>query len=180
MRYLRYFEVDADYHAFKDSDRFKGPNVSIIEETSLCYFSPYIAPPANEIYGVIEITENNVNMPINLLYEDDGNGVKIPFNSNKIKAMRINNQKVTPTSTYTFDTPVAGEGRFIHTYMHDGNPLPSFEGEPKWVEIDGTDIDAFTASVWESLNADNKVSLFVRFIDIETGKYETRIINKNV
>ena len=105
MRYLRYFEVDADYHAFKDSDRFKSPNISIIEETSLCYFSPYIAPPANEIYGVIEITEDNVNMPINLLYEDDGNSVKIPFNSNKIKAMRINNQKVTPTSTYTFDTP---------------------------------------------------------------------------
>ena len=64
--------------------------------------------------------------------------------------------------------------------MHDGNPLPSFEGEPKWVEIDGTDIDAFTNEVWTSLNEDNKVSLFVRFIDIETGKYETRIINKNV
>ena len=82
--------------------------------------------------------------------------------------------------TYTYDNPVAGEGRFIHTYMNDGNPLPSFEGEPKWVEIDGTDIDAFTNEIWESLNADNKVSLFVRFIDIETGKYETRIVNKNV
>ena len=81
--------------------------------------------------------------------------------------------------TYTYDNPVAGEGRFIHTYMHDGNPLPSFEGEPKWVEIDGADIDAFTNEVWNSLNADNKVSLFVRFIDIETGKYETRIMNKN-
>ena len=75
--------------------------------------------------------------------------------------------------------PDAGEGHFIHTYMGDGNPLPSFEGEPTWVEIDG-DIDSFTNMVWENLNEDNKVSLFVRFIDIETGKYESRIINKNV
>ena len=69
-------------------------------------------------------------------------------------------------------------GHFIHTYMHDGSPLPSFEGEPKPVEIDGT-IDEFTDKVWNSLNEDNKVSLFVRFIDIETGKWETRIVNKN-
>ena len=81
--------------------------------------------------------------------------------------------------TYTYDNPKAGEGRFIHTYMHDGNPLPSFQGEPKVVEIAG-DIDSFTNMVWESLNPDNKVSLFVRFIDIATGVYETRIVNKNV
>lgn len=81
--------------------------------------------------------------------------------------------------TYTYDNPKAGEGRFIHTYMHDGNPLPSFSGEPKLVAIDA-DIDAFTDLVWNSLNEDNKVSLFVRYIDIETGKYETRIVNKNV
>ena len=81
--------------------------------------------------------------------------------------------------TYTYDNPKAGEGRFIHTYMHDGNPLPSFCGEPKKVEIKG-DIDSFTEMVWNSLNPDNKVSLFVRYIDIATGKYETRIVNKNV
>ena len=80
--------------------------------------------------------------------------------------------------TYAYENPIDGEGRFIHTYMHDGNPLPSFEGEPKVVGISG-DIDAFTKGVWESLNEENKVSLFVRFIDIETGKYETRIVNKN-
>ena len=80
--------------------------------------------------------------------------------------------------TFAYGNPAAGEGRFIHTYMHDGDPLPSFEGEPKPVEISG-DIDAFTKEVWESLNEENKVSLFVRFIDIETGKYETRIVNKN-
>ena len=81
--------------------------------------------------------------------------------------------------TFAYEKPFAGEGRFVHTYMGDGNPLPSFEGEPEWVDIKGN-IDEFTKLVWENLNEDNKVSLFVRFIDIETGKYETRICNKNV
>ena len=81
--------------------------------------------------------------------------------------------------TFAYRDAVAGEGRFIHTYQGDGNPLPSFEGEPKRVEIPD-DIDAFTSLVWDNLNEDNKVSLFVRYIDIETGKYETRIVNKNV
>lgn len=80
--------------------------------------------------------------------------------------------------TYAYSNPVAGEGHFIHTYMGDGSPLPSFEGEPKWVIID-KDIDEFTDMLWNNLNEDNKVSLFVRYIDIATGKYETRIINKN-
>ncbi len=76
------------------------------------------------------------------------------------------------------DNPAAGEGHFIHTYMHDGNPLPSFQGEPKKVAIQG-DIDSFADLLWKSLNEENKVSLFVRFIDIATGRYETRILNKN-
>ena len=81
-------------------------------------------------------------------------------------------------NTFAYQNPAAGEGRFIHTYMHDGNPLPGFEGEPKRVEISG-DIDGFTDMIWNSLNADNKVSLFVRYINIEDGSYETRIVNKN-
>lgn len=80
--------------------------------------------------------------------------------------------------TFAYENAKAGEGHFIHTYMHDGNPLPSFEGEPKLIEIPD-DIDAFTDTLWESLNEENKVSLFVRYIDIETGKYETKIVNKN-
>ena len=80
--------------------------------------------------------------------------------------------------TFSYDSPAAGEGRFIHTYMHDGNPLPSFQGEPKKVAIQG-DIHSFAGMLWESLNEENKVSLFVRFIDIATGRYETRILNKN-
>ena len=80
--------------------------------------------------------------------------------------------------TFAYSNPINGEGRFIHTYARNENPLPSFEGEPKRVDISG-DIDEFTNMIWTSLNEENKVSLFVRYIDIETGNYETRIINKN-
>ncbi len=80
--------------------------------------------------------------------------------------------------TFAYENPAAGEGRFIHTYMCDGDPLTSFEGEPKLIGI-MDDMDSFTELLWNSLNEDNKVSLFVRYIDIETGKYETRIVNKN-
>ena len=80
--------------------------------------------------------------------------------------------------TFSYENPVAGEGHFIHTYLCDGNPLPSFEGEPKLVAIQDN-IEIFTELLWNSLNADNKVSLFVRYINIETGEYETKIVNKN-
>ncbi len=80
--------------------------------------------------------------------------------------------------TFAYENPAAGEGHFIHTYMHDGNPLPSFEGEPKLVEIPD-DMDSFADMLWESLDEENKVSLFVRYIDIETGACRSRIINKN-
>ncbi len=78
---------------------------------------------------------------------------------------------------FEYPQPVAGEGHFIHTYRCDGNPLPSFEGEPEQVSIEG-DIDSFTNGIWDSLNAENRVSLFVRFIDVESGAYETRIVNR--
>lgn len=79
---------------------------------------------------------------------------------------------------YEYAEPVDGEGRLIHTYQCDGNPIPSFEGEPVRVKLEG-DIDTFTKTVWNALNADNKVSLFTRYIDLKTGEYQTRIINKN-
>ncbi len=81
--------------------------------------------------------------------------------------------------TFSYNEPLCGVGHFIHTYMGDGSPLPSFEGEPKKIAT-YDDIDEFTNVLWESLNEDNKVSLFVRYIDIENGTYETKIINKNV
>ncbi len=81
---------------------------------------------------------------------------------------------------YFFEYPAhPGMGHFIHTYEHDGDPIPSFEGEPTPVGIDGSDIDAFTSTVWDNLNEDNKVSLFTRFINLENGEEETRIVNKN-
>lgn len=112
------------------------------------------------ISGVMHIENGTYNYAMSILKSDNGN----PEACNRY--------------TFAYENPVAGEGHFIHTYMHDGNPLPSFEGEPKLVEIDG-DIDQFTDMVWNNLNQDNKVSLFVRFIDIETGEYETKIVNKN-
>lgn len=113
------------------------------------------------ISGIMHIEGGNYNYAMSILKSNNGN----PDACNRY--------------TFAYNNPVAGEGHFIHTYMHDGNPLPSFEGEPKWVKIEG-DIDTFADMIWNSLNADNKVSLFVRYIDIETGKYESRIYNKNV
>lgn len=80
--------------------------------------------------------------------------------------------------TFAYENPKAAEGRLIHTYQGDGNPLPSFEGEPKRVVIEG-DLDTFAGRIWNSLNEENKVSLFVRYIDIADGTCKSRIINKN-
>lgn len=81
--------------------------------------------------------------------------------------------------TFMYSTPLQGLGRYIHTYMGDGTPLPSFEGEPTLVEIGNDDIDTFAEKVWNALDENNKVSLFVRYIDIATDTAESRIINKN-
>ncbi|MBR5474315.1 MAG: IMP cyclohydrolase [Lachnospiraceae bacterium] len=112
------------------------------------------------ISGVMHIEGGKFNYAMSILKSNQGD----PSSCNRF--------------TFAYENPKAGEGRFIHTYMHDGNPLPSFEGEPKLVEIN-EDIDAFVETLWSSLNEENKVSLFVRYIDIATGEYETRIINKN-
>ena len=112
------------------------------------------------ISGIMHMENGGYNYAMSILKSNNGN----PDACNRY--------------TFAYENPVAGEGHFIHTYMHDGNPLPSFEGEPKLVAIPN-DIDEFTASIWSSLNEENKVSLFVRFIDIETGSYKTKIVNKN-
>lgn len=112
------------------------------------------------ISGIMHIENGGFNYAMSILKSNHGD----PASCNRY--------------TFAYENPKAGEGHFIHTYMHDGNPLPSFEGEPKLVET-MDDIDEFTAMVWENLNEDNKVSLFVRYITIATGEYETRIVNKN-
>ena len=80
--------------------------------------------------------------------------------------------------TFSYETPASGEGHFIHTYMGDGSPLPSFDGEPELIEIPD-DMGAFADLLWSSLNEENKVSLFVRYIDLENGAVNSKIINKN-
>lgn len=112
------------------------------------------------ISGIMHIEGGNYNYAMSILKSNNGD------------------PSTCIRNTFAYENPRAGEGRFLHTYMHDGNPLPSFCGEPREVMID-RDIDAFTKMIWDSLNEENKVSLFVRYIDIETGKYETRIVNKN-
>ncbi len=81
--------------------------------------------------------------------------------------------------TYAYSNPLCGKAKFIHTYNGDGDPLPSYEGEPKTLILPDMSIDELTAHIWENLNEDNKVSLFVRYIDIKSGESETRIVNKN-
>lgn len=112
------------------------------------------------ISGIMHIKDGNYNYAMSILKSNNGN----PDACNRY--------------TFAYENPVAGEGHFIHTYQCDGNPLPSFEGEPKLVAIED-DMDAFADKIWNSLNADNKVSLFVRYIDIATGNYISKIINKN-
>lgn len=112
------------------------------------------------ISGIMHFQDGGFHFAMSILKSNNGN----PQSCNRF--------------TFAYENPVAGEGRFIHTYMGDGNPLPSFEGEPELVAIPD-DLDGFTDLLWNSLNEENKVSLFVRYIDIETGKYESRIVNKN-
>ena len=81
--------------------------------------------------------------------------------------------------TYAYSNPKCGVAKFIHTYNDEGDLLPSFEGEPKTLELPNVDIDTLTDLIWTNLNEENKVSLFVRYIDIASGKTETRIVNKN-
>ena len=97
----------------------------------------------------------------------------------KQSILKSGDENGTVCNRYTFSyTPVAGLGHFIHTYNHNGNPIPTFTGEPERVKIGG-DIDAFTAEIWENLDKENKISLYVRYIDIESGAAESRMINKN-
>ena len=113
------------------------------------------------ISGIVKVHKGEMNYAISILKSADGNPES---------CLRY---------TFTYSNPLNGEGRFIHTYKNDGNPLPSFEGEPKRINIGNDDIDTFTEKVWNALNDDNKVSLFVRYIDIATGKTDSRIVNKN-
>lgn len=112
------------------------------------------------ISGIVELADGDFSYKLSILKSNEGR---------EQSALRF---------FYEYAQPIAGEGHFIHTYKCDGNPIPSFKGEPTLINING-DIDEFTNNVWNALNEDNKVSLYTRFIDISTGEYEDRIVNKN-
>ena len=80
---------------------------------------------------------------------------------------------------FSYDHPKAGEGRFIHTYQENLDPLPSFEGEPRKVAVTAPDAKTLADELWASLNEDNKVSLFVQYVDLASGERDTGIINKH-
>ncbi len=97
----------------------------------------------------------------------------------KMSILKSGDEVGSVCNRYTYNyNPIAGLGHFIHTYVTDGNPIPTFQGEPERVEIPDN-IDEFTKDIWESLNEKNKISLCVRYVDVESGKVDNRIINKN-
>ncbi len=114
------------------------------------------------ISGIMEIEDGKYKFSMSILKSDNGNGESC----NRF--------------TFDYSNPQKAKGRFIHTYTGDGSPLPSYEGEPTLVDVSSDDIDEWTSAIWNSLNGDNKISLWTRFIDIETGKSESRLINKNI
>lgn len=123
-------------------------------------FEPDAPNYTPRISGVLHFDNGSFNYAMSILKSNNGN------------------PKACNRYTFAYENPVAGEAHFIHTYMGDGNPLPSFEGEPTLVDVPDN-MEDFTDLVWNNLNNDNKVSLFVRYINIEDGSYETKIINKN-
>lgn len=123
-------------------------------------FEPDAPNYTPRISGVLHFDNGSFNYAISILKSNNGN------------------PKACNRYTFAYENPVAGEAHFIHTYMGDGNPLPSFEGEPTLVDVPDN-MEDFADLVWNNLNNDNKVSLFVRYINIEDGSYETKIINKN-
>ena len=123
-------------------------------------FEPDAPNYTPRISGIMHVGHGSYNYAMSILKSSNGN------------------PKSCSRYTFAYENPLDGEGHFIHTYMGDGNPLPSFEGEPKLVGIDGN-IDEFADKIWNSLNEGNKASLFVRYIDIKSGNYESRIYNKN-
>ena len=120
--------------------------------------SPNYTP---RISGIIRREEDGMNFAMSILKSAEGD----PASCERF--------------TYAYSAPKAGVAKFIHTYMGEGDPLPSFEGEPKTLLLPDMEIDALASHIWENLNEDNKVSLFVRYIDLASGECETRIINKN-
>ena len=145
-------QTDTIYEGLAEGKSFK----TSLETRSFEPDSPNFTP---RISGILTFSKKDFSYEMSILKSADAEG--------------------TACNRYTFSyTALPGLGHFIHTYVGDGSPLPTFQGEPERVKI-GNDIDAFTNSLWDALNHDNRISLFVRYTDLATGKEEKRLINRN-
>lgn len=146
-------QTDTIYDFIKDGDTFENALRTREFEPDEPNFTPRIS-------GIVQVNQNKFLYKLSILKSARGN------------------DECCQRFFFEYENPITGEGHFIHTYKCDGNPIPSFEGEPTLVKIEGN-IDEFTDNIWNSLNEDNKVSLFTRFINLENGEVQTRIVNKN-
>ena len=145
-------QTDTIYDFIKDGKSFEDALDTREFEPDGPNFTPRIS-------GIMNFNQGDFTYKMSILKSADANG--------------------SACNRYTFEyEPIKGLGHFIHTYVTDGNPIPTFQGEPERVSIPN-DIDAFTNTLWTSLNENNKISLYVRYIDLETGKADSRLINKN-
>jgi len=146
-------QTDTIYDFMKDGKTFEDALRTRTFEDDRPNWTPRIS-------GVVSVEDGKASYKLSILKSDNGDESSV---------LRY---------FYDYCQPKAGEGRFIHTYVGDGNPIPSFEGEPEKVTIKG-DIEQLALNTWENLNNDNKVSLYVSFISLKDGSTDTIIINKH-
>lgn len=145
-------QTDTIYDGLKNGESFTQALTKREFEPDAPNFTPRIS-------GMITFSGNDFSYEMSILKSADAEG--------------------TACNRYSFNYPsLAGLGHFIHTYMCDGNPIPTFCGEPERVATTD-DINEFTNSLWNALDSDNKISLYVRYTDLATGELEERMINKN-
>lgn len=145
-------QTDTVYEGLKAGNCFKCSLESREFEPDAPNFTPRIS-------GILTFEKGDFSYEMSILKSADAEG--------------------TACNRFTFSyAPLCGLGHFLHTYVGDGNPIPTFQGEPERIATEN-DIDVFTNNLWNHLNADNKISLFVRYTDLSTGKEQNRLINKN-
>ncbi len=177
-----------------DGIRTEAYDPSKLEDPSLIIYHPVremgrglIVTNGDQTDTILEFLERGLPMEQALRtreFEPDGpnwtpriSGLLSPDGSYKLSILKSADAEGSGCVRQTFEyPPLPGIGHFLHTYVTDGNPIPTFQGEPERVAIRG-DIDAFTAELWDNLNPQNKISLFVRFTDLETRAFEQRILN---
>ena len=180
-----------------DGIRTEAYDPTKLEDPSLIIYHPVrqmgrglIVTNGDQTDTILEFLERGLPMEQALRtreFEPDGpnwtpriSGLLSPDGSYKLSILKSADAEGSACVRQTFEYPgLPGIGHFLHTYVCDGNPIPTFQGEPERVVIAG-DLDTFTEALWESLNEDNKVSLFVRYTDLATNTFRQRIVNKHL